>query len=454
MLLGVITLQVKAQNIATDTAQYRFTLEQAQNFAIEHYFMSLNAGLDVEAAKKKIWESTAMGLPQISGEAAYSYLPEIPELAFPVTVMGANKGDTDPIVGGDFRDPNFYSIMPGEPIKMAENNNITYNLTVSQLIFSGEYIVGLQASKTYKTYAQENFEMVKIDIRENVASNYFGLLILEKNREVITNSLANLNLTLEHTKKFFEQGLVEDTEVDQLSLTVKRTENSLRMIENQIAYMEKMLKYQLGLQATEKVELTDNIVNLVSLNIIDPSGYTFELDNHITYKLLTTGENLQNLNLKHKKSTFLPTLAGFYQYSDQVKQPDFNTNIKHIFGVQLSVPILSSGMRLAQVGQARIELDKAHNMRTQESERLIFAAEQALFNYNTSLENYYNEKENFELSERVFNKGTVRHAEGIMSALDLSILNNQYLQAQLSYATAIQKLLTDKVALDKAYSKL
>ena len=103
---------------------------------------------------------------------------------------------------------------------------------------------------------------------------------------------------------------------------------------------------------------------------------------------------------------------------------------------------------------AKIELDKAANMKEQEARRLTLIAQQAVFDYNTALQNYYNERENFKLSEKVLNKTTVKFTEGMVSSLDLSIINNQYLQAQLSYATAIQELLTKKVALDKAYNKL
>lgn len=449
----IATLLMSTAHAQTDSV-FRFTLQQAQDFAIEHFFVSKNAALDIEKAKKLIWETTAIGLPQVTAGATYTYLPSVPVINFPQTVMGANKGDNEVIVGGDFRDPNFYSMQPGQEIKMGETNNINYNVMLTQLIFSGEYLVGIQATKTLKTFNQENFDKVKIDIREGISSTYYGLLILQKNRNVLVNTLDNLKLTLVHTTKFFEQGLVEQTDVDQLSLTVKRTENSLLNVDNQIAFMQKMLKYQVGIEAESELILLDDLDVLIEKNTISPTSYEFVLDDNINYKLLSTNENLKTLSMKREKSLFLPTLSGFYKYSDQINTPDFDTNIKNILGVNLSIPILSSGMRIAKVSQAKIELDKAQNMKDQESQRLILVAEQAVLDYNTSLQNYLNEKENIALSERVFNNATIRNKEGVFSALDLSMINNQYLQAQLSYATAIQQLLTSKIALDKAFNKL
>ncbi|MDA3893278.1 MAG: TolC family protein [Salinivirgaceae bacterium] len=450
LILGLFGGQVFAQN---DTI-YKFTLQQAQEFAIDNFFVSKNAKLDIKSAQKKIWETTAIGLPQISGGIDYTYMPEIPEVNFPQTIMGANKGDNEPIYGGDFRNPDFYSMVPGEPITMGVTNNVSYNIMLTQLIFSGEYIIGLQATRAYKAFAQENYNKVKIDIREGIAGSYYAILILNENKIVLKETLENLKLNYEHTVKYYEQGLVEDTDVDQLNLTVKRTENTLRTIENQIQYLSNLFKYQIGIEANVEVELVEKLEDMLETNIIEPVSYQFNLEENIDYKMLSTQEDLQSLSLNREKSMFLPTLSGFYQYKDQFETPDFNTNIRHIVGISLSVPIISSGMRIAKVGQAKIELDKAQNMKDQEAERIKITANQALSDYGTALQNYYNERENFELSEKVLNKATIRFREGVVSSLELSIFNNQYLQSQLTYATAIQELLTAKIALDKAYNKL
>ncbi|MBI9067655.1 MAG: TolC family protein [Salinivirgaceae bacterium] len=454
LLLGLVCFMGFSSIKAQSDTIYKLSLSEAQEFAINNFFVSKNAQLDIESAQKKIWETTAIGLPQVSAGIDYTYMPDIPELSFPKVVMGANKGDNEPVYGGDFRDQNFYQTLPGEPFKMGVTNNVSYNLMLTQIIFSGEYIVGLQASKAYKSFAQENYEKVKINIKEGIAGSYYALLILEKNKIVLEETLENLKLSFEHTAKYFEQGLAEDTDVDQLELTVKRTENSLRTLENQIVYLSKLFNYQIGLEADVSVELKDNIEELISKNIIDAAALSFNLTNHIDYKILLTQENLQNLSYKREKSLFLPSVAGFYKYNDQFEQPDFNTNIKHILGVNVSIPILSSGMRLAKVGQAKIELDKASNMKDQEAQYLIIASQQAQFDYSTSLENYLNEKQNFELSERVYKKTTAKFKEGMVSALDLSLINNQFLQAQLSLTGAIQKLLSAKTNLDKAFNQL
>lgn len=465
LLFGImIIFGVKASTAQNDTV-YKFSLSEAQDFAINNFFVTKNAALDIESAQKKIWETTAIGLPQVSGSVSYQYVPgDIPVLDFGDSFTGV----FEPIVGyindvGGVTDPNRYTDYmnayyaanpPSEPEPITPRSSLTYSLTVSQLIFSGEYIVGLQASKAYKSFSVQSYEKAKINIKEGIAGSYYGLLILKENKKVLDETLENLTLTFNHTKKFYEQGLLEDTDVDQLELTVKRTENSLRTLENQIKYLSKLFNYQIGLEANVKVDLTDSINELITKNIINPENLQFNLENNIDFNLLSTQEKLQLLSLRREKSLFLPQVSGFYQYSDKTEKATLDFTINHIIGLNVNIPIATSGMRMAKVSQAKIELDKAQNMKEQEAQRLIIAAQQAQFDYNTALENYNNEKQNFELSERVYNKTTARFNEGMVSALDLSIINNQFLQAQLSLTGAIQQLLSAKTKLDKSFNQL
>ena len=418
---------VKAQNDTT----LRLSLQEAQNYAIENFFLSKNAELDIEIARKQILETTAIGLPQVQATGDFQYVPNPPTLDFVDFETG------DPI-----------------EIQLAPEQNTTYGATVSQLIFSGEYIVGLQAAKVYRTFSEENYDKVRIDIRESIAGNYYGILVLKANRDVLAKTLNALRENFDQTKKTYETGLIDDAEVDQLELTVKRTENDLATLENQIEYMTRLFKYQLGITTESEIDLSDNLDQLITSNIISDSAYAFILDDNIEFKILSTNEDLQKLALNREKTTYLPTISGFYSYSDQTEQTEFSQAINHVIGVSATWNIFQSGMRYAKVSQAKIALEQAQNIKNQEAERLKLTAQQSRFDYQTALRKYYNEELNFNLSEKVLDKTRERYKQGMVSSLELSIVNTQFLGAQISFATAIQELLTAKIALDKAFNQL
>lgn len=432
----------------------KFSLTDAQNYAIENFYMSKNAKLDMQAAKLKVWETTAIGLPQASISGSYQYIPG----DIPTFDIESSMGDIfDPIYGAlidnDLLDPND---LPegGEPAYIALRNTYNYGATISQLIFSGEYIVGLQASKAYKSLSEEANDKTEIELKKGVADIYFGLLILEQNKEILTKTLNNMSDNLSQIQKLFEVGLVEDTEVDQINLIVKQTENSMTSIEGQIEYMSNLFKYQIGLDPIHEVILTESLDDLVISTIVNDSSYHFELEDNIDFRMLSTQEKLMLLSMRREQSKYLPSIMGFYQYTDKLDAPDFDLSIKHVMGLSVEVPIVTSGSRIAKVSQARIEYEKAQSTKEQEINRLYMEAQQASFDYKIALEKYDNEKMNIVISEKLYDKTIAKHREGFVSSLELSLINNQYLQAQLSYSLAVQELLSAKVKLDKAYNKL
>ena len=448
VLLSVFNLSAQQDSVM------KFSLTEAQNYAIENYYVSKNAELDIKSAKWRVWETTALGLPQVTSSASYQHIPgNIPELSFGMDSLFAYMFGSLSELG--YPPPaSLTETSSGGSSAIAPRNTFNYGLTVSQLIFSGEYIVGLQAARVYKSISEETNEKTEVEVKQSVADNYFALLILKGNREILDKTLTNLKDNLFQIQKSYEVGLVEDTEVDQIDLVVKRTESSLVSLDRQIEFLTNMFKYQIGLNPDIQIELTDNIDNLITENIVNDAAYSFVLEDNIDYQMLSTQEKLAQLLMRREESKFLPTVAGFYQYQDKTQKTDFDFTIKHIVGVTIDFPIVTSGSRIAQVSQARIEYEKAQNIREQEINRLYMAAEQAIFDYRTALEKYNNEKLNFELSEKVYNKTSEKYKEGFVSSLELTLVNNQYLQAQLTYSTAIQELLSAKIAMDKAYNKL
>jgi outer membrane protein len=452
LLLGALA---PFQLFAQSDSVMRFSLKEAQDFSIQNFYVSKNAKLDIEKAKKVVLETTAIGLPQVNASANWAYIPgTIPTLDFGSQLGEAFKPIYSALQKGGLIDTNTVNLGGGEPSPIAEKSVVTYGFTVSQLIFSGEYIVGLQASKVYKSLSEEANVKTEMELRQSVSDSYFSVLILEKNKTILEKIISNLNESLDQARKTNNAGFMEDTDVDQLALTVSRTKNSLNTIDRQIEVMHRLFKYQLGVISDNNVELTDNLDELISLNIVNDSAYKFLIDDNIDYKMLETQEKLMKLSLNREKTKYLPTIAGFYQYQEKTKKPALDFTMKHIIGVSVQVPIFESGSRIAKVSQARIEYEKTQNMKEQEVQRIMMAADQSLYDYRSALENYNNEKSNFELSERVYNKSNEKFRQGMISSLDLTMINNQYLQAQMSYAMAVQELLSAKIKLDKAYNQL
>lgn len=126
-LLFVSILKAQEQN-----QNYSFSLQQAIDHALQHNYSVINANRDIASAKQKKWETTAAGLPQISGSASYLN-------AIDYTLQGIKGNAFNPSL-----DPNTISLF-----SFGTKQSMNSSLTLSQLLFDGSYIVALQASKTY-----------------------------------------------------------------------------------------------------------------------------------------------------------------------------------------------------------------------------------------------------------------------------------------------------------------
>jgi outer membrane protein TolC len=157
--------------------------------------------------------------------------------------------------------------------------------------------------------------------------------------------------------------------------------------------------------------------------------------------------------LKLKKSEFLPDIAAFYQYQKEFNDNAFTFTPPHVIGVQMNIPIFSSGMKFAKVSQAKIDLMKAQNNRKYASDGLkieFYSAKSALI---TASDEYKTQSVNLRLSKRIYDKALIKYKNGMISGTDLNQVQNQYLETQSRYYTAIKSLEESKAQLEKLLTK-
>jgi len=249
------------------------------------------------------------------------------------------------------------------------------------------------------------------------------------------------------------QGFVEETDVDQLQITLSNVKTSLDVITRLEDISVKLLKIQLGIELNQKIELTDSLKALLNAFTFDQLLLTdFVLDNNVTYQMLNAQVKSQELLLKLKKSEFLPDLAAYYQHEKVFNNKAFTFSAADVVGVQLNIPIFSSGARLARVGQAKRELLKAQKNKLQASDGLWVDFYSSRSSLLAARENYETEIKNLALARKIYERSLVKYSNGIISATELTTNQNQFLTEQSKYFTSIQNLVVAKTKLEKLLS--
>jgi outer membrane protein len=432
--------QEKKETVPAKSDTLRLSLAQAQQYAMQNNRSILNANLDIEMAKKKVWETTAMGLPQANSTVSTQYI---------LTMPGFYK---------QFIAPNFIGRPDSaERVKKALDDmrfSGTLDIQVSQLIFSGSYIVGLQASKVYNSLSELNKVKSVQDIMESVSNTYFSVLIARENMIILDSTRLNLEKTLAQFTQMKTQGFVEETDVDQIQITLTNIKSSLDMIRRQADIAEKLLKVLLGIDFDQQIALTDLLPNLIKSTTYDQLLLAnFTLDNNVNYQMLNAQVKSNALILKLRKSECLPEIAAFYQHEENLNSKSISFTPPDLIGVKATIPIFASGTRYARIKQAKLDLQKSINNKEETGNNLKVQFYLSKSTLVSARDKYESDKSNLELANKIYKRALIKFQNGVISTIDLTQLQNQFLNAQATYYQSLQSLISEKNNLEKLLTK-
>ncbi len=420
---------------------YVLNLSKAIELAKQENRNILNAKADIAIAKKKVWETTAIGLPQVTTSANFQNMLDIPVTLMPAKIFDPNAG------------PNDYV-----PLKFGQDYSSSFDFSASQLLFSGEYIVGLQASKTYKELSQKAALKSENDVIELVTKSYYAVLFAYENELILINTQKDIQKTYDEISKTYEVGMAEETDVSQLELNLLTVNNSISSVQRQIKVVEQILKFQIGIDVNDSIVLTDSLKYIFDNTSLTPIlKQDFDINKNIEYQMLQTQKDITNLSLKREKSLFLPTLSAFYAHSVSGQTNNFDDYFNgsqqyyqsNIIGAGLSWNIFSSGSKIVKVQQAKLEVDKMRNQEYILQQSLEFQVHQARAKLLNSYDTYVKEEKNTKLAEKIYKRSLIKFTNGLISSAELTQLNIQYFNSQSAYYGAIMSVLNAKAELDK-----
>jgi outer membrane protein TolC len=400
--------------------------------------MVLNAKSDIQASKAAMWETISAALPQVSASASFT-----DNLKLMTTLL-----------------PGEFFGQPGIkiPVTFGSQFNSSAAVDASMLIFNAPLYVGIETTKLAQKLSQQSLQKSELDTKESVSSAYFLILISEKSLELLNGNIANLNETLKSTRAMFSAGMAESTDVDQMVSNVNMGENNRSSLERTIELNYNILRFQLGVPATTNITLTETLENLTDeINVEALISQDFDHTQNIDYKLVEGQEMMSSLMLKSQKASVLPTLAGFYNYGTNGmgdKVSDLRWFQNSMAGLSLSIPIIASGQRYSRIKQAQINLEKAKTTKDMVTEQLLLQEKQLRYNLVNANLQYISQKENVEVSKRVYASTENKYKQGMASSLELTQANSLYLQAENNYVSALMNLLQTKVALDKLLNNM
>ncbi|MCP4521091.1 MAG: TolC family protein [Cytophagales bacterium] len=443
-LLGKSVWAQEATSTGSSTAGGTYSLQQCIDFALQNHEQIKNAEIENQISQKKVKETTGIGLPQVSGKLDIMANIEVQKQFVPADAF-------DPTAPSDILIPLGFGV--------PYSNNA--NLTISQLIFNGSYLVGLKAAKVYTELSETALTKTKIDVVEAVTKAYYSALVAEERLKLLQINKDQIDALYDDMKVMYENGLTDKLELQRLDVTRNNLSTEITKIKNLVNLSLQLLKYQMGTDLNTEISLSENLESYVAT--LTPAATTQEPNYgaRIEYQQLEVQKLLQELDLQNKKVMRYPNLVGFASLGYTAGGLDFGQSIDlgdwesyAIVGVTLNVPIFSGLQTHYQIQQSKLQLQQIDNSFKMLERGIAFETSQAQSEYENVLSTIETHQKNIELAKEVFEVTKIKYKEGYASNLEVVQAESSLKEAQSNYFGAVYDALVAKVAVEKALGNL
>jgi len=449
VLPGLLALELSAQ-VRT------FSANEAIQFALENSQLVRNAKLDTDIAAAKVQETIGIGLPQISGSASVLHYPQIQKF-----VLENTPGTPF------FISPDAFKGAPAinAPIAfgLALENSLTGNIQASQLLFNGNYLVGLKASKTYQELSAKQLKQARTSIAEQVSKTYYSILVNNEKARLLDLNLSRLDSTCREIRVLFKNGFAEQIDVNRLEVALNNLKSEKQKTIRLLQLARYGLKLQMGMPVGDSLVLTGKL-DEVNPDSLQAFGGTVEYSRRIEYSTLQTQKALTALDLKNVQAGYYPTLVAIANFgvnsaaSKFSNLSNFNEKFRYapfsFFGLNLSVPVFDGLQKKYKAEQSRLNMMKISNGMKQLENVIDFEVKQANINLANAFESYAIQKRNLKLAEEVVRVSKVKYRQGVGSNLEVTNAESSLKESQTNYYTALYDFIIAKIDLDKAQGQL
>ena len=403
------------------------SLKDAQEYAVQQNRTLKNASLAVQEAYAQRWQTIAAMLPQVDGSYSYSNY-----LGYSATLS-----------------------MGGMDAKINMPNVGALGITATVGI-NGQGIVGALLNNVAIKMKKIALEKSENELRSSVMSAYVSVLALQSITGLLDSSLVNIQDLEQMTQNAVTVGAAEQTSADQIRVRVNTLKNNINAQKRNVELATNSLKVLLDVPVETELVLTENMDEVLSpARVLDLLSQNFAIENNLNYQLLQQQVELAKRNVHMAGWAYGPTVALAYNYQNQKYYGEGGMRMTppNVVQVTVKMPLWSSGKRAAGLVEKKIALEEAKNTLSETSDNLEIQYRQLCFDLTNAYETYMNEKDNIEVTRRVFASATNKFKYGASSNMELTNASNDLINAQSTYVQAMLSLINAQAELEEFLNK-
>lgn len=436
--------------------RYELTVQEAVDMAYKNVIEIKNAQVDYriqEAQNKQIF---GQALPQVSGSVSANRYLQLPNILFP---NGTNAAVYDVLIKEGLLPQGTKVPVPELiPISFQQPWNLSLGATVTQLLFQPDVFVGLQARQTALDYSKAVIEQTKEKIKDSAYKRYYAILIVQKQLHFINESVIRLEKLYHDDSIMYKNGFAERLDMDKVQVQLNNLKSTQKVVENSIQLAYAALKFAIGVSQKDTVVLKGDLTEAaIKEGVLDES---FLYEDRPEIRTLNITKELQELDLKRNKLSYLPTVALAGNYSVNAQGQKFFTDnsttwLKSSYiGLNVNVPLFDGFQRKYKVQQSQLNIEKLDNTISNVKQAIDFEQVVTKESLKNALITLDIQERNMTLAERVYNATKLKFEQGLGSSFEVLQADADFQTAQSNYFNALYNAIVAKISYQASLGKL
>ncbi len=426
-------------------AQQVYDLQGCLKFALENNHNIRKAQFDKEKSAQARQEILGALLPQVSGTGNLNYNIQKSRFIMPNFM--------NEFLPPGMQDPNAAKYMT---IEMGTNYTAGIGAALNQQIVNLSLFNAVDIARTAEELTSLAAEAREEDVISQTANLFYAIQATEYAAGMFGRSIEIMDSVLISMETSYASGLIRKVDVDRLKVTRTNMSTQRASVINAVEVQKNLLKLQMGMDISEQLEIEKINPEIFDIQTNIGDFQDFDPNLQTSYKMLNRQQNLQQLQKKAAIYENFPVLTAMINYNyTGVSDEFFRGETNYWFGssmaaLNLRIPLFGGLSRSSKIKQANFELLKVREDEAILKQSLSMAHKNALLKLEDSRNAIQIQKANMAMAEEVYRVTERNYSQGIASMSDVLNSNSSLIQAQMSYADALNNFMKAYVELRKA----
>lgn len=334
----------------------------------------------------------------------------------------------------------------------------------------GDLTLPLFAPQVYRTMKLNDTQMAaaveaarssRITLVAEVKKSFYNILLAEQSLEVLRESQATVQRTVDDTDLQYRHGLASEYDLLTAQVQLSNLQPTIIQTETSIKLAKLLLKMYLSIPEEVEIEVAGELDAMRDQVLAGTDGLTADLSDNSDLRTLDLQQELLRRQLKVANAGRLPSLGAFGSatYTGNDMAPFMGIGgedaSKYFWthpitvGVQLSVPIFAGLTRMNKSREIKNQISQIALQRTYAEQQIGVQMQSALNDLLTAREKMFAQERTVEQARKAYSISDTRYRAGAGTILELNSAQLARTQAQLNFSQAIYDYLSAKAEYDR-----